>query len=124
MFQDIYPLSPMQEGMLFHSLSDPESGIYMEQMVYKIKGSINIRIFKEASQQTIDRHEILRTAFFWEETDSPMQIVFRQVPLQWEECDWSNYAMSEQEEQLNAKLNQESKEGFSLTKAPLMRFSI
>ena len=52
----IYPLSPMQQGMLFHSLCEPAAGIYIEQFSCRIKGRLQIAAFKQAWQQVIDRH--------------------------------------------------------------------
>ncbi|MCP4699766.1 MAG: non-ribosomal peptide synthetase, partial [Gammaproteobacteria bacterium] len=67
---NIYPLSPMQQGMLFHSLYAPESGMYVTQMHFRVSGQLNIEAFRQAWQHLIDRHTILRTAFL-HETDTP-----------------------------------------------------
>ena len=57
----IYPLSPMQQGMLFHSLYAPESGVYIEQMTLILKGDVNVAAFESAWQTVVDRYSILRT---------------------------------------------------------------
>ena len=57
----IYPLSPMQQGMLFHSLYTPESGVYFEQLCFTLHGDLDIAAFERAWQSLIDRHQALRT---------------------------------------------------------------
>jgi NAD(P)-dependent dehydrogenase (short-subunit alcohol dehydrogenase family)/aryl carrier-like protein len=61
--EDIYPLTPLQHGMLFHILAAPSSGMYVNQQRYTLQGSLDISALKTAFQQVIDRHQILRTAF-------------------------------------------------------------
>ena len=85
---DLYELSPMQQGMLFHSLYSPESGIYFEQRSCKLKGNLDISAFKTAWQKVIERHTILRTCFYWEEAEKPLQVVYNQADLPWIEENW------------------------------------
>jgi len=59
--EDVYPLSPMQQGMLFHSLFAPASGVYIQQPNYELHGNLDISAFERA-WQVVDRHPILRTA--------------------------------------------------------------
>ncbi|MEM8780321.1 MAG: condensation domain-containing protein, partial [Cyanobacteria bacterium P01_G01_bin.49] len=73
----IYPLSPMQQGMLFHSLLAPGSGAYIVQTTYEIRGNLSLIAFEKAWQQLIARHPILRTAFVWENLEKPLQVVGR-----------------------------------------------
>src|SRR5215204_3115190 len=61
----IYALSPMQEGMFFHSLYAPQSGVYFQQLNCVLEGRLNIDAFQRAWQRVVDRHAILRTAFVW-----------------------------------------------------------
>jgi hypothetical protein len=60
---DFYPLSPMQQGMLFHSLYAPDSGVYVEQTAYTLRGPLDVEAFVRAWQRVVDRHPVLRTAF-------------------------------------------------------------
>ena len=120
--ESIYPLSPMQEGMLFHSQYAPESGVYFEQLVYTISGNLNISAFKQAWKRVVDRHAALRTLFVWENLERPLQIVQKQVNLPWSEYNWQLLSSTEQEKQLENLLIAEQKQGFKLDKAPLMRF--
>ena len=86
--QDIYKLSPTQQGLLFHAVYDPESSIYCNQGRFTLKGNINVSAFKQAWQSVVDRHTILRTCFFWEEVKEPVQVVYRKVTLKLEQLDW------------------------------------
>ena len=61
--QAIYPLAPLQEGMLFHTVADPDSGVYIEQSAYTLDGKIDAEHFRAAWQTVIGRHAVLRTAF-------------------------------------------------------------
>lgn len=61
---DIYELSPMQQGMLFHTLYAPKSGVYFEQRNCILHGKLNVTAFKQAWQQVVARHPVLRTSFY------------------------------------------------------------
>lgn len=122
--QDIYVLSPMQQGMLFHSISTVDLDVYYECVSCTISNGLNVAAFKQAWQQIIDRHPVLRTAFTWENRDKPLQVVLRQVPLPWEEYDWRDLSPSEQQTQLQAYLQADRQRGFDLKKAPLMRLTL
>jgi amino acid adenylation domain-containing protein len=117
----VYPLSPMQQGMLFHSLYDSASGVYVNQLSWDFYGKLNIPAFTRAWQQVINRHSVLRTAFVWENLKEPLQIVGQYVKLDWEEQDWQNVPHAQQQERLENFLNTDRKRGFELSKAPLMR---
>jgi surfactin family lipopeptide synthetase C len=86
--EDMYPLSPMQQGMLFHTLQSPDSGVYVEQMSCTLRGELDVRAFRRAWQRLVDRHTVLRTAFNWSRREEPFQVVYRRVRLAWEEQDW------------------------------------
>ena len=60
--ETIYALSPMQEGMLFHTLYDPDSGVYFEQTVCTLRGDLDASAFEQAWQATVERYAILRTS--------------------------------------------------------------
>ena len=69
--QDIYPLSPTQQGLLFHSLyGNSQAGAYIVQVSYLLQGALNPAAFEQAWQQLIQRHTILRTAFAWDKLGS------------------------------------------------------
>ncbi|MCP4151120.1 MAG: AMP-binding protein, partial [bacterium] len=71
----IYPLSPMQNGMLFHHVAEKNSNAYFEQTLLTIKGELDVQLFKKSFRQLIDRHDVLRTLFVHEGLDKPLQSV-------------------------------------------------
>ena len=67
----IYPLSSMQQGILFHSIYAPKSGVYFEQFTLNLKGNVNAAAFESAWQKIVDRHSSLRTLFVWKNRKTP-----------------------------------------------------
>lgn len=122
--EDLYPLSPMQEGMLFHALYAPGSGAYAVHISFKIEGSLNIAAFKRSWQALVDRHTILRTALVWEQVNRPLQVVKKQASLGWEEFDWRDRSPEEQEQELHKYIQEQHRRGFDLAQAPLMRMAL
>ncbi|WP_392535296.1 amino acid adenylation domain-containing protein [Nostoc sp. C117] len=118
----IYPLSPMQQGMLFHTLYQPESRIYFEQFRFTINGNLNKSAFEQAWQQVVQRHAALRTLFVWKNRKQPVQVVRKQVNLTWINKDLRLLSTEEQQTQITSFLNIDKEQSFELDKAPLMRF--
>ncbi|MDZ7401244.1 MAG: amino acid adenylation domain-containing protein [candidate division KSB1 bacterium] len=116
---DIYPLSPLQQGMLFHSIYSKGSGEYIEQLTCRFIGPLNLDAFEHAWQKLIDRHSILRTAFVWEGLDEPVQVVHDAVPFRVERLDWLHLSEAEQQQLLDQLLEQRRRDGFQITRAPL-----
>lgn len=97
---DLYELSPMQQGMLFHTLYAPESEVYFEQLLCILQGKLNFPAFEQAWHSVVARHPILRSSFYWEEIEKPLQMVSKQVELPWKELDWRNFTPNEQQQHL------------------------
>ncbi len=122
--KDIYPLSPMQQGMLFHSLYAPETEVYTEQMACRFVGELNIDAFRQAWERVLQRHDILRSAFVWEDLDEPLQVVHEQVDLPFEILDWSEKSSAQQKGDFEQLIKSERQAGLELTDAPLMRIKL
>ena len=122
--ESIYPLSPMQQGMLFHTLLAPKSGVYFNQVLYTLTGTLQEAAFQLAWQQVVDRHEPLRTLFVWEEQEKPLQVVRRRVALPWEELDWRGLSADQQTLRLEEFLQADRQRGFDVAQAPLMRLTL
>jgi amino acid adenylation domain-containing protein len=122
--ESVYELSPLQQGMLLHTLSAPESGMYFEQYSATVRGNVDTALLKRAWQAVVDRHPILRTSFFWKDLEKPLQVVNKTVTLPIEEQDWSHLSESERRERLDAYLREDRARGFDLAQAPLMRLAL
>ncbi|MGI2903869.1 non-ribosomal peptide synthetase [Tolypothrix sp. VBCCA 56010] len=120
----IYPLSSTQEGILFHTLYAPESGIYFQQLNFTLQGNLQVQAFQEAWQRVVERHQALRTLFLWESREKPLQVVLKSVNLPWENLDWQHLSSSEQQERLQAFKQSELEQQVPLNQAPLMRWRL
>src|SRR5579862_2129160 len=79
--ENIYPLTPLQEGMLFHALLTPASPAYFQQLTWTIRGAIDPARLEASWNELIRRHAVLRTAFVHEGADRPLQIVLKERPI-------------------------------------------
>ena len=122
--ENSYPLSPIQHGMLFHSLYAQQSGVDVEQMLCALHEDLNVAAFKKAWGCVVERHPVLRTSFRWEGLNEPLQDVHRRVSLPVQEEDWRDLPPSEQKRRLQVYLRSDRKRGFDLAKAPLMRVGL
>ena len=120
----IYGLSPMQQGMHFHSLTAPESGVYVQQFHCRLRGPLDDAAFERAWRQVVARHPVLRTAFVWKGLEKPVQVVHREVRFEVERADWSADDAELQGERLAAHLAADRARGFVETSAPLMRVGL
>jgi alpha-ketoglutarate-dependent taurine dioxygenase len=121
---DLYPLSPMQQGMLFHTLYEPDSGAYLMHVIGTLPGHLHVPAFRKAWERLLSRHPVLRTSFVWEGLNEPLQVVREKVELPWEEIDWRHLTSSELEERMQQFLKNDRRAGFDLSKAPLMRLTL
>jgi len=119
--ESIYPLSPLQQGLLFHTLYDHSSAMYLGQLSCVIRGDLNVSAFKHAWQRMLERHSVLRTLFVWDQNHKPLQVVRHRVNLPWEELDWRGLTAAEQAEKFKTYLKADNEQGFDFSKAPLMR---
>jgi amino acid adenylation domain-containing protein/non-ribosomal peptide synthase protein (TIGR01720 family) len=119
--EDIYKLSPAQEGLLFHSLYRPEAGEYIVQVSVTLADEVHREEFERVWQEVARKNEALRTEFRWEWSDEPVQIVRKSVKTPVEYKDWTGKDSREQQKELKSYLNEDRKLGFDLRKAPLMR---
>ncbi|MDB4948135.1 MAG: Linear gramicidin synthetase subunit [Gemmatimonadetes bacterium] len=124
--EDVYPLSPLQEGMLFHTLYAPEEGAYFDHLVCEMRalGGLDRAAFQGAVQDVIDRHQALRTAFTWKLRDRTRQVVLRRLRVPLAEEDWRGRSEDEHRAGLAAFLEQDRRNGYDLSRPPLMRIAL
>lgn len=121
--EDRYELSPLQEGMLIHSLAEQGVGMYVSQGVHTFD-QINVDAMEQAWQMVVDRHEVLRTSFTWDSLDKPQQVVHAQVRVNFEMHDLQPFADWEQKIKLRALLTADRNKGFDLSRPPLFRLHL
>jgi len=112
--EDVYPLTPMQEGLLLHTLLEPGTGLYYMQDRYRINSALDPERFAQAWQAVIARHEALRASFCWNVGEDMLQVIHKPGSTPIEYLDWSADQESEQEPRLQALLKAEREAGFDL----------
>ena len=120
----IYPLSPLQAGLLFHSVYDNSSSMYVSHLSCALSGELDIAAFKQAWERVVERHDVLRTMFVWEGLSKPLQVVRQHVASPWVEHDWRDFSAAAQQERLQVYLETDRERGFDLLDAPLMRLTL
>ncbi len=122
--KDSYRLSPMQEGMLFHHLRAPDSGVDVEQLVCSLDESVDPDALAYAWERILERHAVMRTSFQWEDCPQPVQRVHDRVQLPFKVLDWRSLPRVSQEQELNRYLEEDRSTGFMWDRAPLMRIAL
>lgn len=122
--EQTYPLSPMQSGMLYHSIYTPKSAAYLLQIAGVAREPLNLPVFKRAWQRLADRHAVLRTSFCWTTTAEPIQQVHQDVTVPIEVFDWQRKSEEQCQDQLGKYLQTDRTRGLKLTEAPMMRVAV
>ncbi|MCP4147126.1 MAG: hypothetical protein GY757_05190, partial [bacterium] len=131
---NIYNLSPMQEGMLFLYLMDPESRAYRIQLIYELTGDVNTDLFKASLDRLIDKHDVFRTALEYGEMDKPRQVVLKtagtgELPgIEFQYLELTNPEERKDEtgnvKEINEIIQRNREKGFDLQKDKLVRFTL
>jgi amino acid adenylation domain-containing protein len=119
--QDIYPLAPLQEGMLFHHMMESNADTYVMVILLELESRSNLETFIDALRRVVERHDSLRSAVLWEQLPQPVQVVHRQVTLAVEEFDLD--ATRDSVEQLREAMRPQLQR-LPLARAPLMRLEV
>ncbi|MER7764187.1 amino acid adenylation domain-containing protein [Streptomyces sp. NPDC097619] len=119
---DLYPLTPMQSGMLFHTLGDPAA--YTEQMTFVLDGVRDPEVLARAWQHVADRTEVLRTSPLWKDLPRPLARVARRATLPVTHLDWRDRGPEEQERAVRDFLAEDRARPLDLGAAPLMRLAL
>ncbi|MDR3398634.1 MAG: amino acid adenylation domain-containing protein [Pandoraea sp.] len=121
--EDAYPLSPMQQGMVFHARLAPDSASYINQLQIRLEG-LQADAFAAAWQGAVKRHAILRTSFVWRDGAPPLQLVHREVPQALRQLDWRERITQQGTGVLGELAHDERVQGFDLACAPLQRVAL
>ncbi|MGH3889309.1 MAG: amino acid adenylation domain-containing protein, partial [Pseudonocardiaceae bacterium] len=122
--EDIHPLTPLQAGILFHSLVDADSGAYLDQVRLLLDGVSDPHALGAACQRVADRTPALRSAVVWDGIDEPLQVVHRRVAVPTTYHDWRGLAAGDRDRELARVVAQDQATGMDLTVAPLLRLTI
>ncbi|HEU0079301.1 MAG TPA: amino acid adenylation domain-containing protein, partial [Longimicrobiaceae bacterium] len=122
--EDAYPLSPLQQGILFHSLESGDADTYFEQFTFHLAGPLDARALRRAWQIVADRHAVLRTAFVRRPGGEDAQVVLRGAEVPFEEHDWRGAPAGEHPRMLDDFLAADRARGLELASAPVMRVSL
>ena len=121
---DLYPLTPLQRGLLFHTLANPDSGVYFEQFSIRLDGALDLTAFDQAWRALLARHPVLRAGIAWQGLRVPHLAVHEQVELPLTHHDWRALAGQPQADRLAELLTADRVAGFDLTRAPLTRLHL
>jgi natural product biosynthesis luciferase-like monooxygenase protein/non-ribosomal peptide synthase protein (TIGR01720 family) len=122
---DAYPLSPMQQGLLFHSVyEDAESSLYTLRFRGYLEGALDVEAFRRAWQTVVGRHDILRTGFVWNRAQGPLQVVYANAEMPWLVEDWRRLPPEARAARQAELLAADERRGFTLERPPLMRLTL
>jgi amino acid adenylation domain-containing protein len=121
---DIYPLTPMQAGMVFHGLVQEERGLYVEQITFVLDGVTDPQQLGAAWQQVVDRTPALRSRISWDGPAGPLHVVLRDVCLPLTYVDWQHLSQHQRRDELRTWLDRDRAQGMELSAAPLMRVAL
>jgi amino acid adenylation domain-containing protein/non-ribosomal peptide synthase protein (TIGR01720 family) len=125
--ENIYGLTSLQEGMLFHSLLNKDSddaSAYFNQLLVKVEGQFDAITFAKAWQLTLNRHSILRSSFWVEGANEPVQIVHKDSVIPVDHQNLRSLSAIEKAETINSYIVHDRQLGFDLQKAPLVRVGL
>ncbi|HKN99659.1 MAG TPA: amino acid adenylation domain-containing protein, partial [Pseudonocardiaceae bacterium] len=119
--EDIYPLTPMQAGMVFHGLAQENDSVYFEQITFVLDDVTEPRQVGEAWQRVVDRTPVLRTRIAWQGVPEPLQVVATRATVPVEYLDWSDV---DESGALRRLLDSDRARGIDLSQAPLLRITV
>ncbi len=123
--QGILPLSPLQEGLVFHALYEsPDQDVYTVQAAFEFEGELNSQHMRAASESLLRRHENLRAVVAYEDLQRPLQVIPGAAESSWTEIDFSHLDSEDQLRSQKEWLEWDRSSRFSLASGPLIRFAL
>ncbi|MEK2479659.1 amino acid adenylation domain-containing protein, partial [Streptomyces noursei] len=120
---DVLPVTPLQEGLLFHALHDPVD-VYTVQLTFALSGRPDPAALRAAASELLRRHPSLRTGFEEQGLAETLQVVHREVGLPWREYDLSGLSAEERQSAYERLLDEDRAVRFNLSAPPLVRFAL
>jgi len=120
--EDAFGLSPIQAGMLYDCLISPDQNIHVTYITLEISGEVDSDRFRESWVSTFHQYQSLRAEYHWDGLDEPLQVIRKNIVLNWRTEDWSQLARTEQNVKLSEIIQSEHGAQLELSKAPLSRF--
>ncbi|WP_052707349.1 non-ribosomal peptide synthetase [Streptomyces rubellomurinus] len=122
---DVLPLAPLQEGLLFHSLYD-DSGpdVYNVQLLFDLEGELDAEALRASARALLARHASLRAGFVQEGLEQPVQVVLREVPLEWHDHDLTALPRERHAREVERLVAEDRERRFDLARPPLVRFTL
>jgi amino acid adenylation domain-containing protein/non-ribosomal peptide synthase protein (TIGR01720 family) len=122
---DLLPLSPLQEGLLFHAEYEQSTeDVYIARAAMELHGDLDVRALRAAAEALLRRHDNLRAAFRYTEDGRPVQVIPAEAELPWREIDLSGWTARDRRQELDRLLAAERTTRFTLTNPPLLRFTL
>jgi amino acid adenylation domain-containing protein len=122
--EDAYPLSKVQAGLIYHLQYDPHSAVYHDIFFYKVRTRLDFNLFRQAAQESVDRHPILRTSFHVSDFSEPLQVVHRHAAAQVECFDWRQLSATEQQKAIEEWTETEKHRPLHLQDSSLIRLFV
>src|SRR5882757_2621426 len=122
---DVLPLSPFQEGLLFHAVIDPQAvDVYTVQLVLDFDGRLDAALLRASAQALLDRHANLRAGFRYTKSGQAVQVIPAAVTLPWQELDLSGLPTAERDAELERVTETDRVQRFDVAKPPLLRATL
>lgn len=123
--EDVLPLTPLQEGMFFHAAYDDDGvDVYQAQCVLALAGRLEPEVLCGAAASLVRRYPVLRSGFRLRKTGEPIQVIYREVPLNWSEVDLSDLDAETRDRRLGELVAADWVARFDLGRPPLLRFTL
>lgn len=115
--QDIFELSMVQRGMLFHYLKDESENLYNVQLSLKVEGDLDVSLFRKSLDLVQNNNEVLRSVFSWEKLSKPFQIFLKQLPIDYSFYDLSKNDSENAKEFIDEYLREDQQKRFNLNQS-------
>ena len=122
--QEVHPATPLQAGLLFHSLREVGRGVYVNQRRYTLDGPVDAVALRSVWDRLVARHDALRTVFSWDHGDDVLQIVRKRASTPFVQHDWTSLTQADYDDRVSRWLRDDLARGFDLGRGPLLRINL